>query len=179
LETRLFARLRGELFARLPHDATILELGAGTGLNFRFYPCLKLGVATEPSIEMLRLAGVKERPTELRLVQSCAEVLPFPDNTFDVALATLVFCSVDSPQQAFAEIRRVVKPGGVVFLLEHVRPKGLLGAVFDVLNLLTEPLFGDRFNRRTATLAQTSGLELQGVEDHWLGVINLITCRVR
>jgi ubiquinone/menaquinone biosynthesis C-methylase UbiE len=127
---------------------------------------------------MLRIARQKERPDRLQLLQSCAEQLPFKDNSFDAAFATLVFCSLDRPAQAFSELRRVVKCGGTVILLEHVRPSGLLGPVFDLLNLITVPLFDDHFNRRTADEAKANGLELIKVERSLLGIINLIACRV-
>jgi phosphatidylethanolamine/phosphatidyl-N-methylethanolamine N-methyltransferase len=127
---------------------------------------------------MLRIANDKTRPEGVRLLQSCAEALPFKSGSFDAAFATLVFCSVTSPAETLAEIRRVVRPGGTVLLLEHVRPKGVLGPVFDLLNLITVPLFGDHFNRRTADEARAAGLSLLRVEESMLGVINLIACRV-
>jgi ubiquinone/menaquinone biosynthesis C-methylase UbiE len=127
---------------------------------------------------MLRLAAKKTRPPGIELLQSCGEVLPFKDGSFDAAFATLVFCSVKSPAAVFAELRRVVKPGGIVLLLEHVRPKGLLGPVFDLLNVLTVALFDDHFNRRTADEARTAGLDVLLVERRMLGIINSITCRV-
>jgi ubiquinone/menaquinone biosynthesis C-methylase UbiE len=162
----------------LPEGARILELGAGTGRNFVFYPRHSAGVAIEPSREMMRLAAEKRRPDGVRLVQSFAEQLPFKDNSFDAAFATLVFCSLARPDQAFAELRRVVKRGGTVLLLEHVRPDGLLGPVFDLLNLITVPLFDDHFNRHTAAAAHAAGLDLVKVDKSLLGIINLIACRV-
>jgi ubiquinone/menaquinone biosynthesis C-methylase UbiE len=127
---------------------------------------------------MLKIASQKKRPDNIRLVQSCAEQLPFADDCFDAAFATLVFCSLARPEEAFAELRRVVKQAGTVILLEHVRPNGLLGPVFDLLNLVTVPLFDDHFNRRTAEEAQANGLQLVKVERSLLGIINLISCRV-
>jgi ubiquinone/menaquinone biosynthesis C-methylase UbiE len=115
----------------------------------------------------------------VHLVQTSAEQLPFPDASFDAAFATLVFCSVASPQKAFAELRRVVRPNGTIALLEHVRPTGLLGFFFDALSLLTVPLFDDHFNRRTADEARRAGLQLVRVEQRVLGIINLIVCRVK
>jgi ubiquinone/menaquinone biosynthesis C-methylase UbiE len=178
LERWFIARLRAKTLSYLPEGARVLELGAGTGLNFVFYPKGSEGVATEPSREMLRMASEKKRPDSVRLVQSCAEHLPFKDNSFDAAFATLVFCSLASPDQAFDELRRVVKSGGLVLLLEHVRPDGLLGPVFDLLNMITVPLFEDHFNRRTANAAQAASLKVVKVEESLLGIIHLIACRV-
>lgn len=178
LDRWFLARLRAATLRYLPEDARVLELGAGTGLNFVFYPTNARGVATEPSSGMLDIARVKQRPDSVRLIQSCAEHLPFKNNSFDAAFATLVFCSLVRPAEAFRELRRVVKPGGTVILLEHVRPAGLLGPIFDLLNLITVPLFDDHFNRRTAEDARANGLELVKVERSLMGIVNLISCRV-
>ena len=178
LERWFLARLRETALRQLPQGASILELGAGTGLNFVCYPPNASGVATEPSSGMLQIAKSKPRPAQLRLVQSSAEQLPFQNQVFSAAFASLVFCSLASPAAAFAELRRVVKPGGTVILIEHVRPANLLGPGFDLLNLITVPLFHDHFNRRTAADAERSGLEVVKVEQSWCGIINLISCRV-
>jgi ubiquinone/menaquinone biosynthesis C-methylase UbiE len=170
--------LRASTFQHIPENARILEIGAGTGMNFVYYPADASGIATEPSTGMLKIAQEKKRPRGIRLIQSCAETLPFKDDSFDVALATLVFCSVDSPAAAFAELKRVVRSGGSILLLEHVRPQGILGPLFDLLNLITVPLFDDHFNRRTSDNACAAGLKLVRVEKSLLGIINLITCRV-
>jgi ubiquinone/menaquinone biosynthesis C-methylase UbiE len=178
LERWFLARMRETAFRHLPEGARILELGAGTGLNFVFYPLNAIGVATEPSSGMMQIAKSKPRPAQLRLVQSAAEQLPFQNQVFTAAFASLVFCSLVNPAAAFAELRRVVKPGGTIILLEHVRPANLLGPVFDLLNLMTVPLFHDHFNRRTAADAERSGLKLVQVEPSLGGIINLISCRV-
>jgi phosphatidylethanolamine/phosphatidyl-N-methylethanolamine N-methyltransferase len=179
LERKFLSRLRAETLSALPEESRILEVGAGTGLNFPFYPRGAHGAASELSCEMLKRARGKERPARVHLVQTSAEQLPFPDASFDAAFATLVFCSVASPQKAFAELRRVVRPNGTIALLEHVRPTGLLGLFFDAVSLLTVPLFDDHFNRRTADEARRAGLQLVRVEQRALGIINLIVCRVK
>jgi ubiquinone/menaquinone biosynthesis C-methylase UbiE len=171
LDRWFLARLRETTFRYLPQDAHILEIGAGTGRNFVYYPTNALSVASEPSREMLKIASKKKRSDNV-------EQLPFADNSFDAAFASLVFCSVAQPREVFSELRRVVKSGGTVILLEHVRPNGLLGPVFDLLNLITVLLFDDHFNRRTAQEAQANGLHLIKVERSLLGIINLISCRV-
>ncbi|MBC8031909.1 MAG: methyltransferase domain-containing protein [Pyrinomonadaceae bacterium] len=178
LERWFLKRWRAELFAELPKGGVILEVGAGTGLNFAFYPQAAVGVAIEPSIEMLKIARNKNRPEGLTLVQGFAEKLPLGDASFDAAFASLVFCTVESPQAAFMELRRVVRPGGTVVLLDHVRPDGLLGPVFDLLNMIMVPLCGDHVNRRTAATARTAGLDVLRIQKRGLGIFNLITCRV-
>ncbi|MDT4895529.1 MAG: hypothetical protein QOH25_606 [Acidobacteriota bacterium] len=178
LERRFLARWRAQALKELPLDSRILEVGAGTGLNFPFYPNGARGVASELSCEMLKLARAKNHPAGVHLVQTSAERLPFQTNSFDAAFATLVFCSLASPQAAFNELRRVVRPGGQIVLLEHVRPDGLLGYFFDALNILTVALFDDHFNRRTAQEAERAGLQLLRVERRALGIVNLIVCRV-
>lgn len=179
LERWLLARLRARTFALLPPRAKLLEVGAGTGANFPFYPRGTSGAtAVEPSFKMIEVARDKERGHSRHFIQACAESLPFADASFDACVATLVFCSVVSPSEAFKELRRVVKPGGTIALLEHVRPQGLLGYLFDLLNVLTVAIFEDHFNRRTAEEAARAGLSVQRVEPHALGIINLIVCRV-
>ncbi len=178
LERWFLTRLRTQTFNLLPRNARVLELGAGTGRNFVFYPAETRGVASEPSREMLKIAKDRERPAAVTLVQSQAEELPFKSAVFDAAFATLVFCSVSSPAKTFAELRRVVRSGGTIVLLEHVRPGGLLGPIFDLISLATVPLFEDHFNRRTADDARAAGLQVVGVEKRLLGAINLIACRV-
>jgi phosphatidylethanolamine/phosphatidyl-N-methylethanolamine N-methyltransferase len=178
LERWFLTRWRAETLNHLPPNSRILEVGAGTGLNFRFYPGEAQGVASELSREMLRIAVRKPKPAGLALVQNEAERLPFKDGSFEAGLATLVFCSVVSPQNAFAELRRVIKPGGTIVLLEHVRPPGLLGPIFDLLSCVTTKLFSDHVNRRTADSARAAGLKVELVEKRFLGIFNLIVCRV-
>jgi len=172
-------RLRAAALAELPEGGRLLEVGAGTGANFPFYPRGARAACAELSHEMLLRAREKpERPAGASLVQASAERLPFADDTFDAAFATLVFCSVAAPAEGLAELRRVVHAGGRVVLLEHVRPTGALGYVFDALSLLTVALFEDHFNRRTADEARRAGLSVERVDKHLLGAVQLIVCRV-
>ena len=178
LEVWRLRELRAKLLSELPEVSRVLEVGAGTGLNFAHYPRGAHGAASEFSIEMLKRAKEKPRPRGVHLLQARVEELPFAGATFDAAFATLVFCSVESPARGFAELRRVVRPGGTVALLEHVRPGGLLGPVFDALSRFTVWLFEDHFNRRIAEEAARAGLRVERVEKHLFGVVQLIICRV-
>jgi ubiquinone/menaquinone biosynthesis C-methylase UbiE len=178
LERRFLARLRAKTLAALPENASILEIGAGTGLNFPYYPRETRGaVASELSSAMIDIARAKSRPQSVHLIQNSAEELPFADATFDAAFATLVFCSLQSPEKAFSEARRVVKPGGTIALLEHVRPEGLLGWFFDALSILTVALFDDHFNRRTLDEARRAGLHPVNIERRAFGIINIIVLK--
>ncbi len=178
LERAGLGRLRASALAELPETGRLLEVGAGTGANFPFYPRGARAACAEPSREMLlRARGKPERPAGASLVQAFAERLPFADGAFDAAFATLVFCSVRAPAEGLAELRRVVRAGGRVVLLEHVRPAGALGYAFDALSLLTVPLFEDHFNRRTAEEARRAGLTVERVDKHLLGAVQLIVCR--
>ncbi len=181
---RLFlARWRQAAFANLgalAPGARLLEIGAGTGANFVHYDAGTRGVAGEISRRMLDEAQRKSRPAGVHLVQHAAEELPFADDAFDAALATLVFCSVASPERAFAELRRVVRAGGRISLLEHVRPEGaILGRAFDVLNRITVPLFDDHFNQRTAELAAAAGLHVERIERRACGIVQFIVCEAK
>ena len=180
LERRLLARLRAAAFKQLPAHGRLLEVGVGTGANFPFYPEGAHAVAgVEPSREMIELARRKrDAPANLRLVRARVEQLPFAAATFDAAFAALVFCSVEEPALALAELRRVVRAGGPIVLLEHVRPTGALGYVFDALSLLTVALLDDHFNRRTADEARRAGLIVERVERHAFGIFQIIVCRV-
>ena len=177
LDRWFLGRMRQKAIELLPKNARLLEIGSGTGTNFHLYSYGQTGVAAEPSGGMLRVARTKPRPDGIGLVQSCAEDLPFESGSFDTALATLVLCSVESPQKALSELRRVVNPGGPIVLLEHVRPGGLLGLFFDLFNFISVSLLDDHINRRTVAEARAAGLELVQVEKRLWGIINLIVCR--
>lgn len=173
-EKRFLEKWRTETLSYLPENSRILEIGAGTGANFKFYPPSKCAAASEISIKMIELA--KQKTDEIHLVQADAENLPFPESFFDAAFATLVFCSISKPENAFAELKRAVKPNGKIILLEHVRPKGFLGYGFDFLNIFTTALIEDCFNRETAKLAQNSGLNILEIKEKAFGAVNLIVC---
>ena len=104
----------------------VLEVGAGTGANLRHYRDVTRVVAAEPDPAMrARLArhlGGAAVPVEV--AEAPAEHLGFPDASFDTVVATLVLCSVADPDAALAEMRRVLRPGGRLLVLEHVRGEG-------------------------------------------------------
>jgi ubiquinone/menaquinone biosynthesis C-methylase UbiE len=101
-----------------------LEIGAGTGLNLEHYPeAVTRLVLTEPDEHMRR--RLARRVSEVRpstvIVAAGVEQLPFPDGSFDTVVLTFVLCSVAQQEAALAEVTRVLKPGGRLLFLEHVR----------------------------------------------------------
>lgn len=102
----------------------ILEIGAGNGLNFLHYPATVtqvLAVEPEPYLRRLALAAARQAPVPIRVVAGTAEALPAPDASFDAVVTSLVLCTVADPDQALAEVRRVLRPGRMLRFYEHVR----------------------------------------------------------
>ena len=104
LERAVLRRWRREAVESLPPDSRILEVGAGTGANFEFYPDSSVAIATEISIGMLGRA--RDRAVGINLVQASVEELPFASSSFDAAFATLVFCSVKDVRRQTSDVRR-------------------------------------------------------------------------
>jgi len=115
-------RMRAELLAAAA--GRTLELGAGTGINLDLYPdALAELVLVEPDPHMAK--RMRERLSrssrQATIVEAPAERLPFEDDSFDTAVSTLVLCTVPDPVTAIAELERVLKPGGRLLFIEHVR----------------------------------------------------------
>jgi len=102
----------------------VIEIGAGTGANLGFYgDSVQQLTLTEPEEAMAKRLErrAKDHSLPIELVRASAEDLPFDDGYFDVAVSTLVLCSVDDQAQALQELRRVLKPSGRLLFAEHVR----------------------------------------------------------
>ena len=101
----------------------VLELGVGSGLNLAFYDAAKVARLTglDPSAPLLARAAtrVAKAPVPVELVRGHAEALPFPDAAFDSAVITYSLCSVEDPARVLAELRRVLRPDGELFFVEH------------------------------------------------------------
>ncbi len=102
----------------------VLEIGGGAGANLPFYTGrVRTLTITEPERPMARRLEkrIEQRKPEAKLLRAPAEDLPFNDESFDVAVSTLVLCTVDNQPRALRELRRVLRPGGRVLFVEHVR----------------------------------------------------------
>jgi ubiquinone/menaquinone biosynthesis C-methylase UbiE len=164
LVRRWFDPLRREIVGRA--QGVVLEVGAGGGQNFPFYdPTRVVRVeAVEPDEAMLAAARCRlaAAPVPITLTRAPVEALPFPDAQFDTVVVTLVFCSVGDPERGLREIWRVLKPGGTLLLLEHVRAQGKLVAwLQDVLVPVTTRCMGnDHWNRDTLHMVLQTGFQV-------------------
>ncbi len=103
-----------------------IDIGSGTGANVGLYPeAVTELVFAEPDPQMTKRLRpkVREAGLEAEVVEAPAERLPFEDSSFDTAVYTLVLCTVPDPAAALAETARVLKPGGKLLFVEHVRAK--------------------------------------------------------
>ncbi|SEL25196.1 class I SAM-dependent methyltransferase [Streptacidiphilus jiangxiensis] len=155
---------------RLVAEATgeVLEIGAGTGANLELYgPGVAALTVTEPEPAMVRRLErhVRERAPHATVLRAPAEDLPFEDASFDVVVSTLVLCGVADQPRALRQIGRVLRPGGRLLFLEHVRsqePK--LARTQDRLNWLNRLVVCCECNRPTLDSIKAAGFEVGQVE---------------
>jgi ubiquinone/menaquinone biosynthesis C-methylase UbiE len=160
----------------------LLDAGIGTGRNCEFYPpeAVVFGIDTSPAM----LARAHDRCPTLaadgRLCQMDVMALEFATGSFDAAVATFLFCVLPDEQQvpALRELGRVVKPGGLIRLLEYVRPQGTLRRI---MSLIWQPwiawAYGASFDRQTEKHVPAAGLEI--IENRYVvdDLLKLLTLR--
>ncbi len=117
---RKYAALKREMFGGLSH--TVLELGAGDGANFRYLAPGTRVIAIEPNVHMHRWlrARAARHGIDVDVRAATAEALPLADRAVDAVISSLVLCTVPDPARVLAEVRRVLRPGGRYWCIEHV-----------------------------------------------------------
>ena len=162
-EHRRYRALRPLLFDGLA--GRLLDAGVGTGRNFPYYPPGSDVVGIDISPAMLAWAERRRSQSSASVTLRAMDVLhlDFPDNSFDAAVATFLFCVLPEELQvaALRELGRVVKPGGIIRLLEYVRPQGTFRRI---LSRVWQPwiswAYGASFDHQTEAHVPEAGLEL-------------------
>lgn len=152
----------------------VLEVAVGTGGNLPFYPKDTRLTGIELSPKMLAIARrrASESGIEADLRVGDAHELPFPDASFDTVTATLALCTIPDDRQAVTEAVRVLRPGGRLLLLEHVRSHFLTVRLLQsVLNPLTLLLEHDHLLREPLNHVESAGLVVERLERSKLGIV--------
>lgn len=173
LEARCLRRLRREILADL--QGRLLDIGVGTGANLGLYSPHAQVVAIDLDEGMLARARGRPEAAGIELRQMDASQLDFQDASFDAVVSTLVFCGIDDPMAALAEIRRVLEPGGKLVMMEHtLGPHRTLNAVLRGISALTGPLLGESFDRPIACYVVEAGFTGVSCRMLALGTFQLI-----
>lgn len=161
MEIFWYRKWRRSLFEKILPDQRVLEVGVGTGKNLPFYSDEANAFGIELSEGMFAKATKRIWQRQMKLTQADVQSLPFRDNTFDVVVATFVFCSVPDPVRGFREVLRVLKEDGQLLLLEHVLPKNAtLAGLFNWFDKWLAKSTGVHINRWTAENIRMGGLKL-------------------
>jgi SAM-dependent methyltransferase len=173
MNRRRLAPIARELLAGLTGD--VLEIGAGSGATFVHYADAARVLAIEPDPHMRRRAARNLRPN-IRLEAGAGEHLPADDGSIDSVVVSLVLCTVTDVAATLREVRRVLKPGGKLVFIEHVRSGGVMGRLQD----LVQPVYGwsaggCHWNRRTEQSIGEAGFELERVDRHSMAGMQLIS----
>jgi ubiquinone/menaquinone biosynthesis C-methylase UbiE len=161
-------------------EGEVLELAAGTGRNLPHYPDGVRLTTIELSPEMLaiarRRAAEEGREVDQRLGD--AQALEFPDESFDTVVITLGLCTIPDDRQAVGEAHRVLRAGGRLLLLEHVRsPRLPMRAVQRLLDPLAVRFVGDHLVREPLDHLKAEAFEVERVERSKWGIVERVMAR--
>ncbi len=158
----------------------VLEVAIGTGRNLPFYPqSIRLtGIEFSPAMLELARRRAQELGREIDLRLGDAQALDLPDASFDTVVCTLSLCAIPDERRAIAEMRRVLRPGGRLLLLDHVvgSPRWVR-AIQWLLELVTRPLGEEHLRRRPLLQLQAAGFEIERRERYKLGIVERLAAR--
>jgi ubiquinone/menaquinone biosynthesis C-methylase UbiE len=160
------AAMRKDLIAGASGD--VLEIGSGTGANLGYYGVrVESLTVTEPERPMLKRLERKarEQSSTATILRAPAEDLPFEDASFDTVVSTLVLCGVDDQARVVRELRRVLRPGGRLIFMEHVRSDDpRIAKKQDRMNPVNRFVMCCDCNRRTLDTIRSAGFEITELE---------------
>ena len=158
----------------------VLEVAVGTGLNLGLYPAETRLTGVDLSPEMLARArsrsAVTGRPIELKEADVAA--LPFEDSTFDTVVSTLAMCAIPDEQAAVLEMRRVLRPGGLLLLLDHIGSNWWpIWAGQRLMEIYTIPHGGEHMTRRPRPIVERAGFVVEEAERLKAGTVERLAAR--
>jgi ubiquinone/menaquinone biosynthesis C-methylase UbiE len=160
------AEMRRNLISGASGD--VLEIGCGTGANLGYYGAgVESLTVTEPETSMLKRLERKarEQNAQATVLRAPAEDLPFEDASFDTVVSTLVLCGVDDQPRVLRELRRVLRPGGRLIFIEHVRSDDpRMAKMQDRMNPLNRFMVFCDCNRPTLETIRSAGFEVTELE---------------
>jgi ubiquinone/menaquinone biosynthesis C-methylase UbiE len=171
-EKILFGDGRGWVCSRAQGE--VLEVAIGTGRNLAFYPAgVRLtGIDLSPAMLERARERARELGMEVDLREGDAQDLPFPDGAFDTVVCTLSLCNIPDDRKAVAEMKRVLKPGGRLLLLDHICAASELGrAVQKALEVVTVRVEGEHLLRRPLEHVQGEGFRIEEQERFKKGIV--------
>ena len=175
MESTMFSKWRGILVGDV--SGRTLEVGVGTGKTIPYYPKDINLTVIDFSENMLENAKAKygDDPRNITFLETDVQDMDFGDDTFDTVVTSCVFCSVPDPVKGLMEIRRVLKPGGQLRMLEHVRSSGrITGKLMDWFNFIPVNIWGANINRRTVDNLKKAGFTEIKVTPLWKDIVKLI-----
>lgn len=158
----------------------VLEVAVGTGLNLPAYPVVVSLTGVDLSNQMLEIARARaeELGRSVKLEQGDAHSLGFDDATFDTVVCTFGLCAIPDIDAAIDEMIRVLRPGGRLILVDHVRSSSRIArGVQRALEVVTVPLGGEHFLRRPLTEVRDKGFEIERVQRFKLGLVERLVAR--
>lgn len=156
----------------------VLEVGVGTGANLPYYSEKTSVTGIDFSKNMLEKSKKvikKNNIKNIKLKEMDVQTMPFEDNSFDCAVSTCVFCTVPDPVAGLKEIYRVIKPGGKVLFLEHMRSKNPLINIFlFMMNIMSKFFLGTSMVRKTQENIEKAGFKITERKDLFFDVVRII-----
>ncbi len=166
MEARALGRWRKRLWS-LVDGKDILEVGVGTGMNIPHYPpgARVSGIDLSPRMLQRARNRAEGSGSTAELDEMDVQRLEYPDDSFDAVISTFVFCAVSNPVTGLREIRRVLRPGGRLYMLEHVlTSRRVMGRLMHLVNPLLTRVTGENINRQTRRNLEVADLEVVQAE---------------